>query len=122
MLFRSSAELKGDGFIPCFQAEGTHWSFVRLDQKGKVVEIKEKKRISNYCTLGAYYFRTCRLYQELYEEYYGKDQELVNGEKYVAPLYDYLLSKNGEIYISDIPSEKVHVLGTPEELKRFLDE
>ncbi|NBK19484.1 glycosyltransferase family 2 protein [Anaerotruncus sp. 1XD42-93] len=118
----NSAELKGDGFIPCFQAEGTHWSFVRLDQKGKVVEIKEKKRISNYCTLGAYYFRTCRLYQELYEEYYGKDQELVNGEKYVAPLYDYLLSKNGEIYISDIPSEKVHVLGTPEELKRFLDE
>ena len=118
----NSDELKGDGFIPCFQAEGDHWSFVRLDDAGRVVEIKEKERISNHCTLGAYYFRSCRLYSDLYNEYYGRPHELVNGEKYVAPLYDYLLSKGGEIYISDVPSEKVHVLGTPEELKQFLEE
>ncbi len=117
----NSGELKGDGFIPCFQAKGDHWSFVRLDDAGKVVEIKEKQRISNYCTLGAYYFKTCGLYEDLYNEYYSKTQELVNGEKYVAPLYDYLLSKNGEIYISDIDPKKVHVLGTPEELKAFLE-
>ena len=118
----NSAELKGDGFIPCFQAEGDHWSFVRLDESGKVVEIKEKKRISNYCTLGAYYFKTCGLYEDLYNDYYSKSVELVNGEKYVAPLYDYLLSRGGEIYISDIKPEKVHVLGTPEELQAFLNE
>lgn len=118
----NSSELKGDGFIPCFQAEGNHWSFVRLDEAGRVVEIKEKERISKYCTLGAYYFRTCKLYQDLYEEYYSRTQELVHGEKYVAPLYDYLLSKGGEIYISDIAPDKVHVLGTPEELQTFLDE
>lgn len=118
----NSDELKGDGFIPCFQAEGDHWSFVRLDNVGKVVEIKEKQRISNYCTLGAYYFKSCELYMRLYDEYYSKTQELVNGEKYVAPLYDYLLSKGGEIYISDIKPEKVHVLGTPEELQSFIQE
>lgn len=118
----NSRELKGDGFIPCFQGEGDHWSFVRLDETGKAVEIREKKRISRYCTLGAYYFRTCRLYRELYEEYYGQTRELVNGEKYVAPLYDYLLSKGGEIYISDIDPARVHVLGTPEELLAFLEE
>ena len=65
----NSAELKGDGFIPCFQAEGDHWSFVRLDENGEVVEIKEKERISNYCTLGAYYFKSCKLYEELYKEF-----------------------------------------------------
>lgn len=117
----NSQELRGDGFIPCFQAEGDHWSFVRLDENGKVVEIKEKKRISNHCTLGAYYFKTCQLYKDLYNEYYNKTQELVNGEKYVAPLYDYLLTKNGEIYIADINPDKVHVLGTPEELQDFLN-
>lgn len=116
----NSGELKGDGFIPCFKAEGDHWSFVRLDESGKVVEIKEKKRISDHCTLGAYYFKSCRLYKELYDEYYSSNVELVNGEKYVAPLYDYLLTKGGEIYISDISPEKVHVLGTPEELQVFL--
>ena len=118
----SSKELRGDGFIPCFQAEGDHWSFVRLDDTGKVAEIREKQRISNYCTLGAYYFKTCQLYKNLYEDYYGKARELVNGEKYVAPIYDYLLSQGGEIYISDIRPEKVHVLGTPEELQVFLGE
>lgn len=73
----NSRELKGDGFIPCFRGEGDHWSFVRLDEAGRVVEIKEKKRISDYCTLGAYYFRTCQLYKNLYDEYYSRTRELV---------------------------------------------
>lgn len=117
----NSEELKGDGFIPCFKAEGDHWSFVRLDEQDRVVEIKEKQRISDHCTLGAYYFKTCGLYKKLYDEYYSEEKNLVKGEKYVAPLYDYLLSKGGEIYISDIAPERVHVLGTPEELQYFLE-
>lgn len=117
----NSEELKGDGFIPCFKAEGDHWSFVRLDEQERVVEIKEKQRISDHCTLGAYYFKTCGLYKKLYDEYYSEEKNLIKGEKYVAPLYDYLLSKGGEIYISDIAPERVHVLGTPEELQYFLE-
>lgn len=117
----NSEELKGDGFIPCFKAEGDHWSFVRLDEQERVIEIKEKQRISDHCTLGAYYFKTCDLYKKLYDEYYSEEKNLVKGEKYVAPLYDYLLSKGGEIYISDIAPERVHVLGTPEELEYFLE-
>lgn len=116
----NAKDLKGDGFIPCFKAEGNHWSFVKLNDKGEVIEIKEKERISDNCTLGAYYFSSCELYKNLYEEFYG-DKEFKK-EKYVAPLYNYLLHKGGEIYISDIPSEKVHVLGTPEELEQFINE
>lgn len=118
----NSRELHGDGFIPCFTAAGDHWSFVRLDETGKAVEIKEKNRISDHCTLGAYYFKTCKLYEELYNEFYRQQQHSVKGERYVAPLYDYLLQKGGEIYISDVPAEKVHVLGTPEELAQFISE
>lgn len=116
-----AADLKGDGFIPCFKAEGDHWSFVRLDENERVVEIQEKRRISDHCTLGAYYFKSCELYENLYNEYYGQEGHTVNGEKYVAPLYNYMLEKGGEIYISDISPEKVHVLGTPEELQAFLE-
>lgn len=118
----NSAELKGDGFIPCFKASGEHWSFVRLDAEGKAVEIKEKQRISDNCTLGAYYFKSCGLYEDLYAEFYVKAENMVKGEKYIAPLYNYLLEKGGEIYISDIAPQKVHVLGTPEELQVFLHE
>ena len=124
----NSTQIHGDGFIPCFKAAGDHWSFVRLGENGRAAEIKEKERISDNCTLGAYYFKTCSLYEKLYEEYYGNAKRagaaknLVNGEKYVAPLYNYLLEKGGEIYIADIPGERVHVLGTPAELEKFLKE
>lgn len=112
----NSNELCGDGFIPCFKGEGNHWSFVKLDSAGKVIEIKEKERISNYCTLGAYYFSSCDLYKDLYNEFYDNWSE---GEQYVAPLYDFLLKKGGKVYISDVNPDKVHVLGTPKELETF---
>lgn len=112
-------DLKGDGFIPCFHADGDHWSFVRLDENDKVAEIREKVRISNNCTLGAYYFKSCNLYKDLYNEFYINKK--FNGEKYVAPLYDFLLKKGGDIYINIIDKSKVHVLGTPQELEEYLN-
>ncbi len=114
------SDLKGDGFIPCFHAEGDHWSFVKTDETGQVIEVREKERISDNCTIGAYYFKTCQLFEELYKEYYTPDRKLDKNEKYIAPLYNYMLEKNMEIYISNIDSKKVHVLGTPEELDYFL--
>jgi len=109
----------GDGFIPCFYGEGDHWSFVRLDEEEKAVEVREKVRISENCTLGAYYFKTCGLYEELYREYYSGDANLEKGEKYIAPLYNYLILKGKEVRISIVDKDKIHVLGTPEELDYF---
>lgn len=51
----------GDGFIPYFKAEGNHWSFVKLDTHGNAIEVREKTRISDYCTIRTYYFRTAQL-------------------------------------------------------------
>ena len=115
-------QLIGDGFIPCFHAQGDHWSFVQVDEDGRATEVREKTRISDYCTIGAYYFKTCRLYKELYQEYYLSDQNLEKGEKYVAPLYNHMIKRGQEVRISLVDFEKVHVLGTPEELKVFADE
>lgn len=115
-------QIAGDGFIPCFHADGDHWSFAKLDDAGKVVEVREKVRISDNCTLGAYYFKTCALYENLYNEYYTSEEKLEKGEKYVAPLYNYLISKGGDVRISIVDYDKVHVLGTPEELEVFLKE
>ncbi len=113
-------QIKGDGFIPCFFAMGSHWSFVQIGEDGRAIQVREKERISPYCTLGAYYFKTCALYEELYNEYYKREEHMEKGEKYVAPLYNHLIKKGGEVRICTIDCEKVHVLGTPEELKEFL--
>ncbi len=115
-------DVHGDGFIPCFYGEGDHWSFVRLNKDGKAVEVREKIRISDNCTLGAYYFSSCRLYESLYNDYYKSQENLEKGEKYVAPLYNYMIEKGMDVYISLVEKDKIHVLGTPEELNAFLEE
>lgn len=113
------SDIKGDGFIPCFNAEGDHWSFVKLDENENAIEVKEKQRISNNCTLGLYYFRSCKLYENLYNEYYKDDEHIEKNEKYIAPLYNYMISQKMQVNISIVPAEKVHVLGTPEEVEIF---
>ena len=116
------SDISGDGHIPCFHAEGDHWSFVRLNAEGKAVEVREKRRISDNCTLGAYYFSSAGLYQRLYKEYYSDDSRLERNEKYIAPLYNLMIEKGMDVTVSVIPEEKVHVLGTPEELQKFVEE
>lgn len=116
MLF---ASLQGDGCIPCFRAPGDHWSFVRLGDDGNVVEVREKERISDNCSIGAYWFRSVGLFRDAYESYYSDEANLVRGEKYIAPLYSWLIERGYRVKMEDVPANKVHVLGTPEELRAF---
>ena len=115
-------DITGEGHIPCFHAKGNHWSFAKLDANGKVTEVREKVRISDNCTLGAYYFSSAKLYKELYNEYYKDDSNLEKNEKYIAPLYNIMIEKGMSVTISIVDEKKVHVLGTPEELNLFLNE
>lgn len=113
--------LKGDGHIPCFHAGGTHWSFVKLDKNNQVIEVREKEKISDNCSLGAYYFSSASLYKKLYKEYYSSNHNNAYTEKYIAPLYNYMIMNGYSVTMNIIDSEKVHVLGTPEELADFIN-
>ena len=109
--------IAGDGFIPCFSAEGTHWSFVALGDDGRAIDVREKERISDHCSIGAYYFRSAKLYAELYDEFYVRATDAK--EQYIAPMYNRLIERGGDVRIQEIESQFVHVLGTPEEVEVF---
>lgn len=108
------------GWIPCFKALGESWSFVKLDKQGNVVEVREKKRISDHCTIGLYWFETAILYAESYKKYYAKPGREEKGERYIAPLYNQLIENGYKVTISIVPESKVHLMGTPEELDMFI--
>ncbi len=112
-------DIEGDGFIPCFNAPGDHWSFVAVDEMGDATEVREKQRISDNCTLGAYYFSTCALYESIYDEYYSDSARTEKGEKYIAPMYNHMIEKGMKVRICLTDPKCVHVLGTPEELEVF---
>ncbi len=114
------SDIRGDGWIPCFSAQGDAWSFVGLGEDGFASEVREKRRISKFATIGLYWFRSAELFESAYEEYYAHASREEKGERYVAPLYNQLIqSKGRKVTISDIPLERVHALGTPEEVRKF---
>lgn len=109
-----------DGWIACFKAPGTHWSFVRLGDDGWAVDVAEKERISDNASVGLYWFARAGDYAAAYETYFADPANLVRGERYVAPLYRQFLKDGKRIAISDLAPGDVHVLGTPAELEMFV--
>ncbi|MBN2715395.1 MAG: glycosyltransferase family 2 protein [Deltaproteobacteria bacterium] len=105
-----------DGWIPCFAGKGDAWSFVALDKYGTATEVREKVRISDNATLGLYWFSSYALYDETYQAYYGNHNGAMPAEKYIAPMYNYLISNGRKVTISTIKNEDVIPLGTPEEV------
>lgn len=105
------------GMLDVFKGVGEHWSFARTDNSGRVVETAEKRRISNWATTGLYYFREGREFVEHAEEMI-RSNERSNGEFYVAPVYNRMISNGAEIRIN--PVERIWALGTPEELNAFI--
>ncbi len=99
-------DIKGNGWIPAFEAEGDRWSFVKFDSNFKVIEITEKVRISKFGTIGLYYFKSFKLFKECYKKYDYK------GEEYIAPLYSLI----DDVYVTIV--DDVFVLGTIEDIEK----
>lgn len=112
--------VQGDGWIPCFPGTGAAWSFARADDMGRVVELKEKERISDDATVGLYWFSSFGLYAAAYRAFFADEKNLTKGEKYIAPLYNYLIEQERPVYIHRIPAPAVVPLGTPADVQSFL--
>lgn len=106
------------GFIPAIIEEGDRWSFIKLDDNNNVINVAEKKPISNLATIGLYYFKSWKEYKEIYinnKQTIKKE----NKEVYIAPMYKYLIKKGVYIGSKILNKEDVFILGTPEELQVF---
>lgn len=110
-----AGHVRGAGWAPCFEADGEKWSFARIDADGRVLEMREKKRISPYATLGLYYFESFALFARAYAAAPG----LEAGERYIAPLYNHLIAENLAVYVDVVPAADVIALGTPEDVLSF---
>lgn len=108
-----------DGGIPCFQSNDDIFSFAKLNEDGTVSEVAEKKAISTNATAGYYYWKKGSDFIK-YSEQMIEANDRVNGEFYVAPVFNYAIKDGKQIAISHI--DKEYSLGTPELLEKFLNE
>ncbi len=108
-----------DGLIMTFEASHPKWSYARTDETGKVLEVAEKKVISNKATVGIYYFKKGSDFVEGAQAMIHKNIRH-NNEFYVCPVYNEILLADKNVYIENIAPENMHGLGTPEDLELFL--
>ena len=111
-------ETNADGGIVSFRGTHPKWSFAKIDEQGLVTEVAEKKPISDIATVGYYYWKRGSDFVKYSEQMIEKDIR-VDGEFYVAPVYNESIIDGKEIRTFDIP--KMWGLGTPEDLKDYLE-
>lgn len=105
-----------DGIISVFDLPGDHWSFARVDEEGRVIEVKEKERISNLASTGVYFFRDIPEFLSLSKRMITS-RELTKGEFYIMPVYQKMLNLGKNIRVAT--AEKMWDMGTPAAKKEF---
>ena len=108
-----------DGGILTFNSVHPKWSFAKTDDDGFVTEVAEKKPISNNATVGIYYWSRGSDYVKYAEQMIEKNNR-VNGEFYVCPVYNEAIEDEKKIKTFHV--DKMWGLGTPEDLKVFINE
>lgn len=109
-----------DGYLEVFHGEGEHWSFARPARSPAppraVAEVAEKRRISDLCSTGLYYFARTGRFLDLFEQVETEPPEhLQGGEFYVAPLYNEAIKAGDDIRYSLVERDAVWFCGTPHE-------
>ena len=108
-----------DGCIMTFQSTEPSHSYSRVVD-GRVVEVAEKKVISDKATAGLYYFRKGSDFVKAAHEMIKKNIR-VNNEFYICPVYQELIDKGKNIGVWELNDENCSMLGTPEELQEYIN-
>lgn len=117
--FIKRGRAKGNGLILTFKSSHPKWSYALTDKSGKVMEVAEKRVISDKATVGIYYYKEGKDFVDAAQAMIHKNIRH-NNEFYVCPVYNELILADSAIYTKDIPMSKMHGLGTPEDLNAFL--
>lgn len=110
-----------DGLIMTMTADDPKWSFVGLNDEGLVTRVVEKQVISDEATVGIYNFARGSDFVRGAECMIAADKR-VNGEFYVAPVYEELIEDGARIAIMNVGREGdgMYGLGIPADLDLFL--
>jgi dTDP-glucose pyrophosphorylase len=106
-----------DGGIVTFKATHPKWSFAKVDEYGYVTEVAEKNPISTDATVGIYYWTKGSDYVKYAEEMIANNIR-TNNEFYVCPVFNQAINDGKKIKSFNI--EKMWGLGTPEDLKHYI--
>ena len=106
-----------DGGILTFKASHPKWSYAKHNDQGIVLEVAEKKVISNNATVGIYFWKKGSDFVKYAEKMINKNIRYQN-EFYICPVFNEAIKDGKKIIVDDV--EEMWGLGTPEDLNNFL--
>ena len=106
-----------DGLILTFKANNPAYSYSEI-QDGQIRRVVEKEVISPWANCGIYTFRTGNIFLMAAHDMIQKNLT-TRGEFFVAPLYQQLIDEGKKICAAHV--EKMHLMGTPDELDFFVN-
>ncbi|MFL9628058.1 glycosyltransferase family 2 protein [Aeromonas jandaei] len=113
-----------DGYLEVFKGDGDHWSFAKplKADSTEVIQTAEKKKISDLCSTGLYYFANYKDYIDVYNKYsILPESEWDKSELYIAPLYNLMINDGKKIHYHLIERSEVIFCGVPKEYLDFLE-
>lgn len=109
---------KYDGAIAVFDCPEKHpkWSYAQTNANGFVTRVAEKEPISELATVGYYYWKDGRQFEQSVVDMMAANDR-VNNEFYTCPTYNYLLKQGCEVTTFSVYS--MQGIGTPEDLAEW---
>ena len=111
-------ETNADGGIVSFTSTHPKWSFAKINENGLVTEVAEKNPISDIATVGYYWWKNGSDFVKYAEQMIDRGLR-INNEFYVCPVFNQAIEDCKKIRIFE--SSKMWGLGTPEDLKCYLE-
>jgi len=110
-----------DGAVVTYYSDTDKNSYVKVNHQGSAVQFAEKEVISNISLNGIHYWKQGKYFVDSAEAMISKDDRAPNGEFYIAPTYNYMISTGKNVGIYHIPNEYHHAVGVPIDLERYLE-
>ncbi len=113
---------ENDGLIMTMKADDDKWSFIKYDENKFVTMVREKEVISDEATVGIYNFAKGSDFVRYAHNMIDKNIR-VNNEFYVAPVYNMMIEDKKKVVFYNVGEvdNGMYGLGTPDDLKRFLE-
>lgn len=101
-----------------FESLHPRYSYVRIDDEGRVVQAAEKNPISRHASAGIYWFRRAADFVEAAQSMIIKDAQ-VNGTFYMSLTFNELVLRGKDIRCFDIAAEKYHPFKSDHQVRSY---
>ena len=112
-------EQDADAGMIIFRSDDPKWSYAKHSEDGsRVIEVAEKQVISNFATVGIYYYKHGKDFVKYAQQMISKNIR-TNNEFYVCPIFNEFIQDYKKVCSYQIGTAMCG-LGTPEDLSEFI--